>query len=61
MILPYYQDDLITLYHGDCRDILPTVEAQSVDVMFTDPPYGHNNNNGDLIRNRNAVAKMRMI
>lgn len=27
------------LYHGDCLDILPTLEAQSVDAVITDPPY----------------------
>ena len=46
---PYYQDEACTLYHGDCREILPTLEP--VDMIFTDPPYGHNNNNGDLISN----------
>ena len=41
-----------TLYHGDCRDVLPTLAAESVDIILTDPPYGHeNNNNGDLIAN----------
>ena len=34
---PYYQDDHVTLFHADCRDVLPLVEA---DVMVTDPPYG---------------------
>lgn len=29
-----------TLYHGDCLDILPTLPAQSVDAIITDPPYG---------------------
>lgn len=34
---PYYRDDEVTVWHGDCRDILPSVHA---DVMVTDPPYG---------------------
>jgi len=25
--------------------------SESIDMIFTDPPYGHNNNNGDLIHN----------
>lgn len=29
----------VKLYHGDCLDILPTLEADSVDVVITDPPY----------------------
>jgi site-specific DNA-methyltransferase (adenine-specific) len=51
-VKPYYQDEYVTLYHGDCRELLPIIPANSIDIMFTDPPYGHNNNNGDLIHNR---------
>lgn len=34
---PYFDRDGITLYHGNCLDILPTLEA--VDHVITDPPY----------------------
>ena len=37
-VKPYYQDDSCTIYHGDCRDILPHLEP--VDLVLTDPPYG---------------------
>ena len=37
---PYFTRDNITLYHGDCLEILPTLETGSVDAVVTDPPYG---------------------
>lgn len=45
---PYYEADGITIYHGDCREILPTLEPESVTLLWTDPPYGHFNQDGDL-------------
>lgn len=38
MVRPYYEHDGITIYHGDCRDILPL----PCDVLVFDPPYGIN-------------------
>lgn len=37
---PYFERDGITIYHGDCREVLPTLAAGSVDLVLTDPPYG---------------------
>jgi site-specific DNA-methyltransferase (adenine-specific) len=36
---PYYEDAAVTLWHGDCREILPTLADRSVDCVITDPPY----------------------
>ena len=44
----YYQEDGVTIYHGDSRSILPQLWDGSIDVMWTDPPYGHGNHDGDL-------------
>ncbi len=37
-MVPYCERDGITIYHGDCRDVLPSLER--VDLVLTDPPYG---------------------
>ncbi len=39
---------LATLYLGDCREIAPGLEPESVTLLWTDPPYGHGNHDGDL-------------
>jgi len=35
---PYYQDESVTIYNADYRDVLPTLDK--VDLVLTDPPYG---------------------
>lgn len=39
MTTPYYQDHLVTLYHGDCREALADMADESVDCVITDPPF----------------------
>lgn len=34
---PYYQENGITIYHADCRDVIPSLS--SVDITVTSPPY----------------------
>ena len=34
---PYYSDDHVTIYHGDCLELMPTLPM--VDLVVTDPPY----------------------
>lgn len=45
MIEPYYDQDGITIYHGDCSEILPALAP--VELIVTDPPYGIGYEYGD--------------
>jgi DNA modification methylase len=38
-VKPYYQEDGITIYHGDCFDVLTALDAESVQCVVTSPPY----------------------
>lgn len=37
---PYYSDDTVTLFHGDCLEVMRTLPDASVEAVVTDPPYG---------------------
>ena len=39
-MVPYFDRDGIVIYHADCRDVLPSIDPASVDLLLTDPPYG---------------------
>ena len=36
----YHQTDLVTLYQGDCLEVMPQLEARSFDCILADLPYG---------------------
>ncbi|QBI98015.1 DNA methylase [Mycobacterium phage Zilizebeth] len=40
MTKPYYQDDQVTVFHGDCLHVLAELPDRSVDAVVCDPPYG---------------------
>ena len=37
---PAFEDDFVTIHHGDCLDVMRGMEPSSVDAIVTDPPYG---------------------
>jgi len=37
---PYYESKGITIYHGDCREILPAIKCEAGSSLVSDPPYG---------------------
>ena len=37
-----------TLYLADCREVMASLADESVDMIWTDPPYGHSNHDGDF-------------
>ena len=43
---PYYDDGQVTIYHGDCREILPALSGTQFGALVTDPPYGDNYRSG---------------
>ena len=45
MIQPYYQNQNVTLYKGDCLQILPQLDIK-IDLVLTDPPYLLEQNGG---------------
>jgi site-specific DNA-methyltransferase (adenine-specific) len=56
-VIPYYHDadSGITIYHGDCREVLPTLDP--VDLVLTDPPYGISLDTANRARKRGSLAR----
>lgn len=52
---PYYADDAVTLYHGDCREVLANVRG--VTHVITDPPYSEQTQAGARTSEHNVFSK----
>ena len=39
MIKPYYRDDWVTIYNGDCLEVMKEILNKSIDLLLTSPPY----------------------
>jgi DNA modification methylase len=48
---PYYEEDGITIYHGEACAVLASLPEASADVLLTDPPYS---SGGAFRSDRNA-------
>jgi DNA modification methylase len=53
---PYYDHGGITIFHGDCREVLPTLAP--VDLVLTDPPYGISYDGGATQRGSQSLGSI---
>ncbi len=53
---PYYDHAGITIYHGDCREILPSIGQFTLGI--TDPPYGVGVDYGEFVDTSENVQRL---
>jgi len=57
VLQPFYEDESVTIYHGDARQIVPMLGR--FDLLLTDPPYGLGDKwTGGNFRGKNGVGKL---
>ena len=56
---PYYERDGITIFNADCRELLATMPAGSVDAVVTDPPYEITATGGGIARSLQYLADIK--
>lgn len=55
---PYYEDGSCVIYHGDCRDVLPSFADEFADLVLTDLPYGNGTEYGTFDDTPENVAAL---
>lgn len=53
----YYEEPGIVLLHGDCLEILPMLEPDSIDLVLTDPPYSSGARQTNQLRARKGMLR----
>jgi site-specific DNA-methyltransferase (adenine-specific) len=56
-VRPYYEQDGITIYHGDSLTLMAEMPAESFGVVFTDPPYSSGARNSAKLRGRGSMRR----
>jgi site-specific DNA-methyltransferase (adenine-specific) len=56
-VTPYYERNGIVIYHGDALDVMADIASDSVDVVFTDPPYSSGARNHAQLRARKSMRR----
>ena len=56
---PYYCEDGITIYCGDCREIMPALSSRG--LVLSDPPYGIAYNRGDRPQAKHRFSRGRQL
>lgn len=51
---PYYEDEDVAIYHGDCNEIIPRLT--DVDLVVTSPPYNKGHQSGDYANMKDAYV-----
>lgn len=51
-----YQDDDCVLWHGNCLQIMKSIEESSIDMIWTDPPYGIKSNDDKALSMKREAA-----
>lgn len=57
---PYYDDGLVTLYHGDARDVLSDLDRRPFGLVLSDPPYSTGRSEAEFCASGNVAVILDM-
>lgn len=54
---PYYDKGGLTIYHGDALRLMSEMEDESLEIVFTDPPYSSGARQASQLRARKSMRR----